>query len=69
MIKTPTAVLSRLYYEYNLLSIVDWEKFPSIYFNKAAQTIQTPLVDYSGKMTHKFITYKFTGRFFEKVKS
>ncbi|WP_295718228.1 hypothetical protein [Mucilaginibacter sp.] len=69
MVKTPTAVLSRLYYEYSLLSVADWKAFPSIYFDNGTKTIHTPLVDYSGKMTHKLITYKFTGRFFEKVKS
>lgn len=69
MIKTPTAVLSRLYYEYTLASVADWEAFPTINFDKTNRIIQTPLVDYSGKMTRKFITYKFIGRFFEKVKS
>jgi hypothetical protein len=69
MVKTPTAVLSRLYYEYNLQSVADWDTFPSITFDKTTQTIHTPLVDYKGNMTRKFITYKFTGRFFEKVKS
>ena len=69
MVKTSTAVLSRLYYEYSLQSVADWKTFPSIYFDKDTKTIHTPLVDYSGKMTHKLITYKFTGRFFEKVKN
>jgi hypothetical protein len=69
MVKTPTAVLSRLYYEYNLQSVADWDTFPSITFDHTTKTIHTPLVDFSGKMTRKFITYKFTGRFFEKVKS
>jgi hypothetical protein len=69
MVKTPTAVLSRLYYEYSLQSVADWDTFPSITFDKATKTIHTPLVDFSGKMTRKFITYKFTGQFFEKVKS
>jgi hypothetical protein len=69
MVKTPTAVLSRLYYEYDLSSVADWSTFPTITFNPKAQTILAPLVDYKGKMTRKFITYKFTGHFFEKVKS
>ncbi|HEY9195213.1 MAG TPA: hypothetical protein VIM77_03080 [Mucilaginibacter sp.] len=69
MVKTPTAVLSRLYYEYQLSSVADWDNFPTIYFDKNDKTIRTPLVDFSGKMTRKFITYKFTGRFFEKQKN
>ncbi len=69
IVKTPTAVLSRLYYEYNLQSVADWQSFPTISFDAAAKTINAPLVDYKGNMTHKVIVYKFTGRFFEKVKS
>lgn len=69
MVKTPTAVLSRLYYEYNLQSVADRDAFPSITFDSKAKIILTPLVDYKGNMTRKFITYRFTGHFFEKVKS
>lgn len=69
LIKTPTGVYSQLHYDFDASSIADWESYPSIYFDKSTQTIHTPLVDYNHKMTHKLITYKFTGRFFEKLKS
>ncbi|WPU93881.1 hypothetical protein SNE25_31690 [Mucilaginibacter sabulilitoris] len=67
-IKTPTGVYSQLHYDFDVSSIADWKSYPAIYFDKTAQTIHTPLVDYNHKMTHKLITYKFTGRFFEKLK-
>jgi hypothetical protein len=69
IVKTPTAVLSRLYYEYSLKSVADWASFPTITFDPTAKTINAPLVDFKGNMTHKIIVYKFDGRFFEKVKS
>jgi hypothetical protein len=69
LIKTPTGVYSQLHYDFDVSSIADWKAYPSIYFDKSTQTIHTPLVDYNHKMTHKLITYKFTGRFFEKLKS
>ncbi|SDE55424.1 hypothetical protein SAMN05216464_107144 [Mucilaginibacter pineti] len=68
LIKTPSGVYSQLHYDYNFPSIADWTSFPTINFDKATKTLSTPLVDYSGKMTRKFITYKFNGRFFEKMK-
>ncbi|NHA06599.1 hypothetical protein G7092_22515 [Mucilaginibacter sp. HC2] len=67
LIKTPTGVYSQLHYDFDVSSIADWSSYPAIYFDKASQTIRTPLVDYNHKMTHKLITYKFTGRFFEKL--
>ncbi|WP_183567164.1 hypothetical protein [Mucilaginibacter sp. SP1R1] len=68
LIKTPTGVYSQLHYEFDVSSIADWKSYPAIYFDQPTQTIRTPLVDFNHKMTRKFITYKFTGRFFEKVK-
>jgi hypothetical protein len=68
LIKSPTGVYSQLHYEFDVSSIADWKSYPGVYFDKSTKTIRTPLVDYNHKMTHKFITYKFTGRFFEKVK-
>jgi hypothetical protein len=68
LIKTPIGVYSQLHYDFDISSIADWKSYPGIYFDNTTQTIRTPLVDYNHKMTRKIIIYKFTGRFFEKVK-
>ena len=71
LIKTSTGLHSKLYYDYDFFSIVDikFELRPTITFDAATQTIRLPLVDGKGKFTSKYITYKFTGQYFEKVKS
>lgn len=71
LIKTQTALRSELYYGYDFFSVVNipFERRPTITFNAASQTIKMPLVDDKEKVTNKFIAYKFTGKYFEKVKS
>lgn len=70
LIKTPSGLRGKLYYDYNFFSVVDidFEKRPTITFDAATQTIRLPLVDAKGNVTKKFITYKFNGQYFEKVK-
>ena len=69
LIKTTTGLHSQLYYEYNFSYVVDWKVRPTIYFDGTLQEIRMPLIVEKGKVTHKFITYKFNGQYFEKVKS
>jgi len=69
LFKTPTGFNSKLYYSYHLFTEADRKVKLSISFDPASQTIKIPLIANEGKITHKFITYKFTGLFFEKVKS
>ncbi|MFD2872374.1 hypothetical protein ACFS5N_07850 [Mucilaginibacter ximonensis] len=65
LIKTVTGMHNQLYYEYDN----GWyEKF-DINFDAATKTIQLPLITGDSKPTSKFITYKFTGKYFEKVKN
>lgn len=71
LIKTHSGLHSDLSYGYNFFSVVDiaYEKRPTIRFDSAASTIYLPLVDGDQNVTNKFILYKFTGRYFERVKN
>jgi hypothetical protein len=69
LIKTATGMHSQLRINYDFFSVVDWKVRPTIYFDKATQTICLPLVNEKGKVTRQLISYKFTGQYFEKVKS
>ena len=70
IIKTSSGLHSTIYYDYDFFSVFDiaYDKRPTIYFDATTESIYVPLVDGNGKVTHKFITYKFTGKYFEKVK-
>ncbi len=69
LIKTYSGLYNQLYEAFNFLSVVDWKVRPSIRFNASTNTIYIPLVDSKENMTHRYISYKFTGKYFEKVKS
>ena len=69
LIKTKTGFRSNLFYDYDFFSVVDWKVRPSIFFYDASKTILVPLVDSTRQMTHKYIAYKFGGRYFERVKN
>jgi hypothetical protein len=70
IIKTQSGSHSTIFYEYNFGSVVDipFEKRPIITFDQATQIIHIPLVDGKGQVTKKFINYKFSGQYFEKIK-
>ncbi|MET3502551.1 hypothetical protein ABIC45_004175 [Mucilaginibacter rubeus] len=71
IIKTQSGLHSTIFYEYDFGSVVDipFEKRPTITFDQTTQTIHVPLVNAKAQVTAKFITYKFNGRYFEKIKS
>ncbi|MFI5140486.1 MAG: hypothetical protein ACHQIM_21885 [Sphingobacteriales bacterium] len=69
LIKTHSGLHNRLSYDYDFRSVVNLKVQPSIHFDNASNTIFVPLVDGNGKVTDKYITYKFTGEVFEKVKN
>lgn len=71
LIKTHSGLHDDLDYDYNFFSIVDipFEKRPSIRFESTTNTIYLPLVDGNRNVTKKFIEYKFTGQYFERVKN
>jgi hypothetical protein len=69
LIKTADGLHNQIYFGYDFGSIVYWKVRPSIYFDDSSKTIFIPLVDVNKKMTHKYIAYKFTGQYFERVKN
>jgi hypothetical protein len=69
LVKNNSGLHSQLYYDYNPASTAILKVKPSIYFDDASSTIFVPLVNLDGKVTEKYITYKFTGQYFERVKS
>ncbi|EHQ29976.1 hypothetical protein [Mucilaginibacter paludis] len=68
LIKTNSGMHSQLNIAYDFGSVIDWKVRPTINFDEATQTILLPLVDGKGAVTHKLISYKFTGKYFEKVR-
>jgi uncharacterized membrane protein len=70
IIKTVSGLHSKLYYDYDFLSVLDIasDKQPTIYFDATTQTIHVPVVIDKGKVTNRYIIYKFTGQYFEKIK-
>jgi len=69
LIRTQSGLHNSIDYWYNFFSIVDWKVRPSILYDTVKKEIKIPLVDEKGTVTKRFITYKLTGKYFEKVKS
>lgn len=66
LIKTRTGLHSKLQYSYvNDMDMVDWL---SVQIDEKSAIIKIPVVLENGKTNGNFITYKFTGQYFEKVK-
>jgi hypothetical protein len=70
IIKTGSGLHDDLNYGYDFGSVVniDYQKLPAIRFDNVTNTIYLPMVDGKYQMTSKFIQYKFTGRYFERLK-
>jgi hypothetical protein len=56
-------------FEYDFFSVVDRPERPIqlIKYDQTKKTIYIPVVFENGKVTDKYITYKFTGEYFEKI--
>jgi hypothetical protein len=68
IIKTATGLHSQISYEVDLGAIDNGNATPNINFDVTTNTLYIPLIESKGKATNRFITYKFTGQYFEKVK-
>jgi hypothetical protein len=68
LIKTADSLSSKLYYYYNIFTVADGIS-PNISYNEALKTISLPVVAQHGKMTNARVSYKFNGKYFEKVKN
>jgi hypothetical protein len=71
IIKTHSGLHSDLSYDYDFGSVVNIEfgERPEPRFDEKINIIYLPLVDGKMQMTRKFILYKFTGQYFERVKN
>jgi hypothetical protein len=71
LIKTYSGFFSDVSYSYDFGSVVniDYNKRPAIRFDNTSNTIYLPMVYGNSQMTKKFTRYKFTGHYFERIKS
>ncbi|GAA4338024.1 hypothetical protein GCM10023149_47760 [Mucilaginibacter gynuensis] len=68
IIKTAKGLNSTISYDYDTTFFRDYKSIPKIVFDGDKGQISLPVVAENGKMTNKYTTYKFTGKYFEKVK-
>lgn len=68
LIKTKTGIRNELGFDFNFFSVVERKERPVklIYFDSFTKTIKIPFVADKGKVTNKFIMYKYTGQYFER---
>jgi len=71
IIKTHSGFHSGLSYECDFATVQDrsYDKLPEMHFDNTTNTISLPLMSSKGAFTKKFILYKFTGQYFERVKN
>lgn len=70
LIKTDSGMQSSISYEGDNGATSAEDGMPSeITFDPISRTIKVPLVTQKGKVTRKSIIYKFTGKYFEKIKA
>ncbi|MEE1947129.1 hypothetical protein VRU48_18530 [Pedobacter sp. KR3-3] len=70
LIKTKNGLNNSLGFEFDFFSVVNRKERPVklIYFDEAKKEIKIPLVKANGEVTPKFITYRYTGKYFERDK-
>ena len=69
IIKTNSGLNSRIWYEFDTSPFKSWKEHPTIIFDEKNNTLKMPLIDAKGRVTHKFIIYKFTGQYFERIRN
>ena len=69
LIKTAEGMTNRIGFEFDFFSVVDRPERPLklIKYDKNKKIIYIPVVHEDGKVTDKFIQYKFNGKYFEKI--
>ena len=75
LIKTNEGLTNTLGFEYNFFSVVDRKERPLklILYDAATRSIRLPVVivddkDPLGRVTNKFITYRFNGAYFVRAR-
>ena len=70
IIKTKSGLTSKLYYQYDqTLTNADIMSEVTIAYDPKEKTITFPVINENGRQTDNVITYKFTGKYFERVKN
>jgi hypothetical protein len=69
LFKTKTNMRNEVGCNFDFFSVVDRKERPVklIYFDAKNKILKIPVVTEKGKVTDKFITYKFTGTYFEET--
>ncbi|MGG9963722.1 hypothetical protein [Ferruginibacter sp. SUN106] len=69
IIKTKTGLKNELGFEFNFFLLEGHNERPLqlVYYDKVKKILKIPVVIEAGKVTSKFIMYKFTGKYFEKI--
>jgi hypothetical protein len=67
IIKTASGLHSKLVYDFDPFSDFDSSLDAGIHYNETSKTISIPIIVADGKVTKGHITYKFTGKYFEKI--
>lgn len=69
LIKTNTGIRNELGFEFDLASAANRPDFQKlIYFDEDDDQLHLAVVQEDGKVTRQFITYQFTGKYFEQIK-
>jgi hypothetical protein len=70
LFKTTTGIKNELGFAFSFFSVADHPERPVklIYYDKDDDQLHLAVVLEDGKVTKRFITYQFTGKYFERVK-
>lgn len=70
LFKTPTGLKNQVGFDYDFFSVVDRPERPLILtrYDSSTKTVYIPVVLPKGKVTNRWITYRWTGQYFEKAR-
>jgi hypothetical protein len=69
LFKTKTGMSNELGFEFDLSSVINRTEYPVklIYYEEDEDKLQLAVVSNEGKVTNRFVTFLFTGKYFERV--
>lgn len=70
LFKTQTGLKNQIGFDYDFFSVVDHPERPLILtrYDSSTKTVYIPVVLPKGKVTNRWITYRWTGQYFEKAR-
>jgi len=71
LIKTKSGMTDKLGFDFDLFSALSSAENPAklIYFDNKGKLIKLPVIAADGKITNRFVSYQFTGQYFERQKN